>query len=79
MLKYMSKRKNIKHQLEIAVAIMKTSESQLAKEWGYSPTHIAATAKGERNANPARKKIEDFIELAQETVPFQYPKEKVAA
>lgn len=75
----MSKLENIKHQLEIAVAILKTSEAEVAREWGCSPTHIAETAKGLRKATPTRKKIEELIDLAQKTIPFQYPQGKVAA
>ncbi len=75
----MAKEKNLKHQLEIAVAILKTSESRLAKEWGVSPTHVAETAKGVRTATPTLKNIEKVIALAQKAVPFQYPDEIKAA
>lgn len=68
---------NIKHKLEIALAIKKKSLLQLSREFGVSHTHVRDVARGLNKSAVIRKKIEGFIKEAQKEIPFQYPKEKL--
>ncbi len=71
--------KDIKHQLEIALAIKQKTLIGLAKEWGISDTHLRETARGKNVSAPLRKKITRFITEALKELPELITKEKIAA
>lgn len=56
---------DIKHRLEIAIAIQSTSCRKIADEWGCTPTHVWRVARDAKNSAPIREKIEEFIERAE--------------
>lgn len=71
--------KDIKHQLEIALAIKQKTLIGLAKEWGISDTHLRETARGNNVSAPLRAKIVEFILEALKELPNLVSKEKIAA
>lgn len=70
---------DIKHQLEIALAIKQKTLIGLAKEWGISDTHLRETARGNNVSAPLRNKITGFINEALDELPDLITKDKIAA
>ncbi|MEP0004446.1 MAG: hypothetical protein ABJ387_01585 [Balneola sp.] len=62
--------KNLKHHLEVALAVKRTSCKKLAQLWDVTDTHIWNVARGTTTSIHIRPKIVDYIILAQEQSPL---------
>ncbi len=71
--------KNLKHHLEVALAVNRTSCKKLAKKWDVTDTHIWNVARGSTMSVHIREKILDYIILAQEQSPLLEDLTEIAA
>lgn len=62
--------KNLKHHLEVALAVNRTSCKKLADVWSVTDTHIWNVARGTTTSIHIRAKVVDYIILAQEQSPL---------
>ena len=71
--------KNIKHHLEVALAVKQTSCRKLADEWGVTDTHIWNIARGFTRSKVIRGKIIAYISEAQQENPLSDSIAEIAA
>lgn len=62
--------KDIKHPLEVALAVFRISCKELARRWEVTDTHIWNVARGVSPSEKIREKIEVFITKAQDEDPL---------